>query len=97
MKVVAEEPWAWMLFSNEGGALFLTVMCGSVGLYSVDFPLTEDEAASFFATGRSALEALARDVSYQPSKYQGRHIANFIDLPGIKGAVSGWRSQRTEP
>ncbi|MGO4223671.1 hypothetical protein AB4Y64_17690 [Lysobacter sp. TAF61] len=97
MKVIAEEPWAWMLFSNEDGALFLTAMCGSVGLYSVDFQLTEDEAASFSATGRSALEALARDVSYHPSKYQGRHIANFTDAPGIKGAVSGWRSQRAAP
>jgi hypothetical protein len=97
MKVVAEEPWAWMLFSNEDGALFLTVMCGSVGLYSVDFLLTDNEAARFSATGRSALEALARDVSYQPSKYEGRHIANFTDLPGRKEAVSSWRSQRAEP
>ena len=97
MKVVAEEPWAWMLFSNEDGALFLTTMCGSIGLYSVDFRLTDDESASFTATGRSALETLARDVSYQPSKYQGRHIANFTDLPGIKEAVSSWRDQRAEP
>ena len=97
MKVVAEEPWAWMLFSDEEGALFLTVMCGSVGLYSVDFQLTDGEAASFATAGRSALESLARDVSYQSSKYQGRHIANFTDLPGIKGAVSIWRSQRAEP
>lgn len=97
MKVVAEEPWAWMLFSDEGGALFLAVMCGSVGLYSVDFPLTDEEAASFSVTGRSALEALAHDVLCQPSKYRERHIANFTDLPGIKEAVSAWSSQRAEP
>lgn len=97
MKVVAEEPWAWMLFSDEAGTLFLTVMCGTVGLYSVDFRLTDSEAASFSAADRSVLESLARDVSYQSSKYQGRHIDNFTDLPGVKGAVSSWCSQRAEP
>ena len=96
MKVVAEEPWAWMLFSDEGVGLYLTVMCGTVGLYSVDFQLADDEAADFTTSGRSAIEALARDVSYQSSKYQGRHIAHFDDLPGIKQAVSAWRSQSAE-
>jgi hypothetical protein len=97
MKVIAEEPWAWMLFSNEDGALYLTAMCGTVGLYSVDLQLSDSEAADFLAIGRSAIEAMARDVSYQSSKYQARHIAGFHDLPGIKEAVSSWRSQRDEP
>ena len=96
MKVVAEEPWAWMLFSSEDAALYLTVMCGTVGLYSVDFRLGDSEAAEFSDAGRSAIEALARDVSYQSSMYQGRHIAHFTDLPGVKEAVSIWRSQGAE-
>ena len=92
MKVIAEEPWAWMLFRNEDGALYLTAMCGTVGLYSVDFRLTDSEAADFATAGKLAIGALARDVSLQSSKYQERHIAHFADLPSIKEAVSNWRS-----
>ncbi|HEY1137432.1 MAG TPA: hypothetical protein VGE64_08065 [Xanthomonadaceae bacterium] len=93
MKVVAEEPWAWMLFSERDGALFLSVLCGSVGLYSINFQLNEIETGSFTANDRSAVEALARDVSHHPSRYTRRHIADFTDLTGMKEAVSIWRSQ----
>jgi hypothetical protein len=96
MKVVAEEPGAWILFRSEDADLYLTVMCGTVGLYSVDLQLADTEAADFTASGRPAIEALARDVSYKSCNYQGRHIANFTDLPGIKEAVASWRSQRAE-
>jgi hypothetical protein len=97
MKVLAEEPWAWMLLGDETGALYMTVMSGSVGLYSVDFQLTEHEAENFATAGRSALEALARDVTYQSSKYGERHISNFTDLPGINDAILSWRAQGAEP
>jgi len=96
MKVIAEEPWAWMLFRNYDGALYLTAICGTVGLHSVDLRLTENEAADFADAGKSFVEALAGDVSHQPSKYRERHIAHFTDLPGIKEAILNWRSQRAE-
>ena len=95
MKVIAEEPWAWMLLSNESGVLYLSVMCGTVGLYSIDFQLTDDEAADFHSTGRSAVDLLARDVSNQPFKYQDRHMLRFTDLPGVNEAFSDWRRQRS--
>jgi len=44
MRVLGEEPWAWMLFEDETSK-YLSVVCGSVGIYEICFTLSELEAA----------------------------------------------------
>jgi hypothetical protein len=80
MKVLAEESWSWMLFEHDG-AWFLSVLCGTVGLYSVDFRLSEAEVARIHASGNAAVAELAREVAGQPSSYLARHVPGFSDFP----------------
>lgn len=92
MKVLAEETWSWMLFEHEG-AWFLSVLCGTVGLYTVDFRLSEDEVARIETGGDAAVAELAREVAGQPSVYLARHIPDFGDFPGHDAALQVWRSR----
>ena len=93
MKVIAEVTWTWMLIRHDDGTLYLSVVCGTVGIYTIDLQLTDDEAAEYLSAGLTAMDRLARDVFNQPSNYRARHIQNFDDLPGLKAAVSNWRTQ----
>lgn len=91
MKVLAEESWSWMLFEHDG-AWFLSVLCGTVGLYTVDFQLSEAEVARIDAGGNAAVAELAREVAGQPSNYLARHVPDFSDFPGHDAALQVWRS-----
>ncbi|MBL8300189.1 MAG: hypothetical protein JNN30_17765 [Rhodanobacteraceae bacterium] len=77
MKVVAQESWAWTLYGDESDALYLSVLCGTVGLFTVDFQLDEHEVSRFRAAGDSAVQELADRVRSEPSKHLARHIDNF--------------------
>lgn len=92
MKVLAEESWSWMLFEHDG-AWFLSVLCGTVGLYSVDFQLSEAEVARIDACGNAAVAELAREVAGQPEVYLTRHVPGFSDFSGHDTALEVWRSR----
>ncbi len=90
MKVVEEAPWSWMLLA-EGADLFLSVVCGTVALYEIEFALTADEAAGYAREGKAYLERLAGHVIGTPGEFQARHIADFHERPGVEEAIAAWR------
>ena len=90
MKVLAEESWSWMLFEHEDGR-FLSVLCGTVGLYSIEFRLSEVEVEAIAAGGKSSIAELARDVVSRPLDYQSRHMPGFRSLSGYEEALADWR------
>ena len=92
MRVVAGQPWSWMLLEH-GDGLFLSVVCGSATLYVVNLRLTAAEAAAFRDRGDAFVAGLARDVAHQPDKYLDRSLGGFDDMAAVKEAVDGWRRQ----
>ena len=90
MKVLAEESWTWMLFEHEG-ALMLSVLCGSIGLYTIEFTLSQEERGLFQEQGEPFVKQLARQVSWQPESFRERRIANFEQLDGLQEATAAWR------
>jgi|JI8StandDraft_2_1071088.scaffolds.fasta_scaffold68698_3 hypothetical protein len=77
MKVIAQESWAWTLYRDESDALYLSVLCGTVGLFTIDFRLDEQEVAMVETAGDSAVQELASRVRSEPSSYSARHIDDF--------------------
>ena len=94
MRVLGEETWAWMLFEDETSK-YLSVVCGSVGIYDTCFALSEFEVAEFFARGNASLSQLARSVSQHPATFQHRHLQNFRDISGVREAIAAWRKARS--
>lgn len=91
MEVVAEARWSWMLL-RDGESLYLSVLCGSVGLYTRDLALTPVEAAAYRSEGLVAVTRLARCVMDDPGAYQGRHLPGFATDPATTEACQRWRA-----
>ena len=44
--------------------MYLSVVCGSVGIFTVEIELTQAEIASFNAIGRTFIDELASGISF---------------------------------
>ncbi len=90
MEVVAESNWRWMLFST-GDNYILSVLCGSVGLYTRDVELTTNELSEYATSGDKAIENLAVEISRNPSMFESRHIPSFATNEEARRAAKEWR------
>lgn len=72
MKVIAEEPWDWFLFDDDG-IYYLNVLVehGAVS-YDVTAQLNADQVAVFTRDGKSILMQLASDMRRQALMRQWR-------------------------
>lgn len=69
---LASEPWSFDLVEDDGGSLVLTVVCGTVGIYEVAFPLDPDEREGWHASGIAFIRDLAARVVANPAPYLAR-------------------------
>jgi hypothetical protein len=90
MNVIAEKPWSWLLFEEEA-KLLLSVVCGGVGVYDVDFELTGEEIASYRQGGSVYVDQLANSVRAKPAEFESRRLAGFLSRLEVGTAVDAWR------
>ncbi|MCW5698761.1 MAG: hypothetical protein KIT00_02855 [Rhodospirillales bacterium] len=90
VKVEAEEPWSWMLYA-DGSARFLSVVCGTVGLYEIDLALDAEEVAQYGREGVAFIARLAAAVMSAPGDFQLRHLEDFHARPDVRAAITAWR------
>lgn len=93
MKVVGEEPWSWMLYETDD-ASYLSVLCGGVAMYTVDFKLDDDERAQIAADGAAAASTIARAIQQSSTQFTARHIRDFNQMPGVESATKAWQAAR---
>lgn len=79
-----------MLFRDEE-TQFLSVVCGSVGLYTIDVELLADEVEHFALSPTSAARALAASVTFDPEAYADRRMEGFDRRLDVQSAVAKWR------
>ncbi len=75
----------------EGAEMFLSVLCGTVAVYEIEFALTPEEIEGYAREGKAFLERLAERVIGMPGEFRARHIADFHDRPGVEEAIAAWR------
>lgn len=93
MKVIDEENWSWMLFA-EGEVLYLSVVCGTVGVYEIVVELDAAEAADYRCDGRSAAARIAGAIAFSPGRFAARNRSDFHERPGVADAIAAWRSNK---
>ncbi len=59
-------------FYEEGGKLFLSVVCGTTAVFDITFPLHAKELQSYEAEGNSFIESLVYRVRDFPDEYANR-------------------------
>ncbi|MET7030094.1 hypothetical protein [Sediminicola luteus] len=79
MKKKIEKNWEYTLYENDG-AFILSVICGSVALYTINVELNELEKNTFFELGNSFIEDFAEKIRQNPSFFKNRHR----DLPSLQ-------------
>lgn len=72
MNIVKQEPWSYTLYEREG-EFFLSVLCGSVGLFELNIPLTCCESESI-QNDSSSLALLVEDIRNRPDFYKSRSV-----------------------
>lgn len=94
MEVLDEQPWSWMLFSDED-CLLLSVVCGGVGVYELNFKLTVDEATNYRQSGSAYVDQLACAVRATPTSFLTRGpLTPLSDGPAKSRALAEWRQRR---
>lgn len=93
MEVIAEKSWNWMLFA-DGERLLLSVVCGSVGIYEMDFELTEDEVAAYRRLEHPYLDQLAEAARSRPAAFGTRRLPAPLAGTEAAAAVAVWRQQQ---
>lgn len=95
MQVIAEQTWSWLLLS-DGQHWWLSVVCGSVGLFERNIELDAVESLLWTQGGEAALRRFARRIQADPAAWSTRHLPDFDAIPGITAAIAQWRA-RTAP
>ena len=85
MRIIDEKPWSWILYEQDG-EYFLSVMCGSVGLYTRDIILSVNETERYLSRGIDEIVEMAKVISFSPKKYKSRHITAFHEKLAVKNA-----------
>ena len=78
MDTIESEHWSWALLKDKDSVFYLSVVCGSVGLYEINFKLTKGEVRLYKAGGTKYLKSLAQEVNNNTKFYMQRNIINFI-------------------
>jgi hypothetical protein len=69
---IARSNYFWILYKTTKG-YDLSVLCGRSAVYSVEFPLNEEETRYYEAQGTSYIDSLASQVQSNPKEYRDRN------------------------
>lgn len=72
MKKVAEKRWQYVLYELDGDFI-VSVLCGSVGFYELNIPLSPEEVTMALG-GDNSLDQLVRMIRDTPGKYAERSV-----------------------
>lgn len=71
MDKVFQESWSYTLY-RDGARYILSVVCGGVGMYTLNIPLDDEEASA--AGDQAAVADLAKRIRTNPKQYADRSI-----------------------
>lgn len=93
MEVIAERPWGWMLFADSERRL-LSVVCGGVGVYEIEFELRGDEIADYEQIGSVHFDELADAVRSTPTAFETRGLHGLLSGTQTMIAIDAWRKRQ---
>lgn len=75
MKEVLKKQWSYTLYeSDEGYAL--SVICGTVALYTIQVQLNEEEVDAFKVNGVDYIDSLVKTIQSEPDKFKDRGMSS---------------------
>ncbi len=79
MKILEKVNWGYILFETEDG-IFLSVVCGTVGIFQTVICLNKEEVQSYNREP-DFVKKLADKICSNPHAYKSRHITKKFEFP----------------
>lgn len=73
LTMVAQKKWAYTLYQDERRALILSVLCGGVGAYEINVPLSAEEGRKAL-NDDAFLDGLAEAIRTHPQDYLEKSV-----------------------
>ncbi len=67
---------SWILYQDQE-QYFISVVCGSVGIFEVSIKLLPEEVESYLKEGKEFIERFAKDVRFSTKSFSHRAIQDF--------------------
>ncbi|MCW1969217.1 MAG: hypothetical protein KIH69_013985 [Anaerolineae bacterium] len=71
-EILFESTWDFQLYRDSAGRLIFDVVCGTVAIYTIAFPLNAEEIAGWEREGERFLKHLSYRVRDYPNEYLAR-------------------------
>jgi hypothetical protein len=72
MTEILKKPFSYTLIKKDNEYI-LNVVCGSVGLFEVEYKLSELDIDNYLNQGKDFIEDLAHKVRFEPDKFVNRN------------------------
>ena len=79
MKIIEKVNWGYILFETEEG-IFLSVVCGTVGMFDTVIHLTDEEIQNHQSIP-DFVKKLADKICSNPQAYQNRKVTKKFEFP----------------
>ena len=73
MNTIISKSWQYSLH-KEGEKLLLSVVCGTVAIFTVTIELSEQEKNLFLEKGERYIDELAAEITYNPEAFMTRNV-----------------------
>lgn len=89
MVEVDSERWSWALFRHNE-YLILSVVCGSVGIYTREVLLTKSDVEQFERVGSTYIKELAGRIRSNPESPRCKNIGISSTIEKLEQAIIEW-------
>ena len=73
MEKIEERTYGYQLYKDKDD-YFLSVLAGTVGVYSIEIELTDEEKSTYASQGVAYIDQLAGNITQFPSAYRTRQL-----------------------
>ncbi|KZY35119.1 hypothetical protein A3749_24805 [Oleiphilus sp. HI0078] len=92
MEKVEIENWSWTLLRHNENFI-LSVVCGSVGIYTVEVVLSKAEIDHYKAKGVAFIKQLASNIRSNPESSKSKSLGASPIAKELEIALNEWKSR----
>ncbi|KZN46708.1 hypothetical protein [Pseudoalteromonas luteoviolacea] len=93
LEILDEEHMSWLLF-RCGDEHFISVIAGTVGVFTLEVKLSNTEASIYARNGKKYIDELADSIRYNPKHFESRCIKGFRQAYDVQSALIEWREHK---
>jgi len=91
MEQIDSERWSWCLYQHKEDYI-LSVVCGSVGIYSQEILLTKSEVVLFNSNGVQVIKELVEQVRSTTNTHRVLKNIDLQNIENVEAVISEYKA-----